>query len=74
MFPQAIHSLRVESEGDGEREREREREGMAMNVEEEVGRLKEEMHRLGQLQPDGSYKVIFCRFIWIPDPLSWDLR
>ncbi|KAJ8466871.1 hypothetical protein OPV22_029423 [Ensete ventricosum] len=32
---------------------------MTMNVEEEVGRLKEEMQRLGQLQPDGSYKVKF---------------
>lgn len=30
-----------------------------MNVEEEVGRLKEEIHRLGQQQPDGSYKVPF---------------
>lgn len=28
-------------------------------VEEEVGRLKEEIHRLGQQQPDGSYKVKF---------------
>ena len=33
-----------------------------MNVEEEVGRLKEEIQRLGQQQPDGSYKV--------PPPLS----
>ncbi|KAL8060880.1 hypothetical protein ABFX02_02G053400 [Erythranthe guttata] len=30
-----------------------------MNVEEEVGRLKEEIQRLGQSQPDGSYKVTF---------------
>ncbi|KAJ6806594.1 uncharacterized protein M6B38_408025 [Iris pallida] len=30
-----------------------------MNVDEEVGRLKEEIQRLGQLQPDGSYKVKF---------------
>ncbi|XP_062214933.1 costars family protein [Phragmites australis] len=30
-----------------------------MNVEEEVGRLKEEIQRLGQQQPDGSYKVKF---------------
>ncbi|XP_020257204.1 costars family protein [Asparagus officinalis] len=30
-----------------------------MNVEEEVGRLKEEIQRLGQLQQDGSYKVKF---------------
>ncbi|KAJ0966248.1 hypothetical protein J5N97_027386 [Dioscorea zingiberensis] len=30
-----------------------------MNVEEEVGRLKEEIQRLGQLQADGSYKVKF---------------
>jgi hypothetical protein len=28
-----------------------------MNVEEEVGKLKEEIQRLGQKQPDGSYKV-----------------
>jgi hypothetical protein len=28
-----------------------------MNVEEEVGKLKEEIQRLGQQQPDGSYKV-----------------
>ncbi|KAK6135654.1 hypothetical protein DH2020_030591 [Rehmannia glutinosa] len=27
-----------------------------MNVEEEVGRLKEEIQRLGKPQPDGSYK------------------
>ncbi|XP_039014767.1 costars family protein isoform X1 [Hibiscus syriacus] len=27
-----------------------------MNVEEEVERLKEEIQRLGQIQPDGSYK------------------
>ncbi|KAJ1691717.1 hypothetical protein LUZ63_015872 [Rhynchospora breviuscula] len=31
----------------------------AMNVEEEVGRLKEEIQRLGQAQSDGSYKVTF---------------
>ncbi|KAK1292155.1 Costars family protein [Acorus calamus] len=30
-----------------------------MNVEEEVGRLREEIKRLGQLQSDGSYKVTF---------------
>ncbi|KAG5242016.1 hypothetical protein OIU77_002885 [Salix suchowensis] len=30
-----------------------------MNVEEEVGRLKEEIQRLGKVQPDGSYKVTF---------------
>ncbi|KAL5705327.1 hypothetical protein ACHQM5_023643 [Ranunculus cassubicifolius] len=30
-----------------------------MNVDEEVGRLKEEIQRLGQLQQDGSYKVTF---------------
>ncbi|KAJ4965100.1 hypothetical protein NE237_016949 [Protea cynaroides] len=30
-----------------------------MNVEEEVERLKEEIKRLGQIQPDGSYKVTF---------------
>lgn len=29
-----------------------------MNVEEEVGRLREEIKRLGKLQSDGSYKVI----------------
>ncbi|GKV26663.1 hypothetical protein SLEP1_g35921 [Rubroshorea leprosula] len=29
-----------------------------MNVDEEVGRLKEEIQRLGKIQPDGSYKVI----------------
>lgn len=28
-----------------------------MNVEEEVDRLKEEIQRLGTIQPDGSYKV-----------------
>ncbi|KAG6742584.1 hypothetical protein POTOM_053505 [Populus tomentosa] len=28
-----------------------------MNVEEEVERLKEEIQRLGKVQPDGSYKV-----------------
>ncbi|GLT68562.1 hypothetical protein SLA2020_407810 [Shorea laevis] len=30
-----------------------------MNVDEEVGRLKEEIQRLGKIQPDGSYKVTF---------------
>ncbi|XVE93613.1 hypothetical protein REPUB_Repub01dG0209100 [Reevesia pubescens] len=30
-----------------------------MNVEEEVQRLKEEIQRLGKIQPDGSYKVTF---------------
>ncbi|MQM21084.1 hypothetical protein Taro_054117 [Colocasia esculenta] len=30
-----------------------------MNVEEEVGRLREEITRLGQPQPDGSFKVKF---------------
>ncbi|KDP29995.1 hypothetical protein JCGZ_18762 [Jatropha curcas] len=30
-----------------------------MNVEEEVERLKEEIERLGKIQPDGSYKVTF---------------
>ncbi|KAG6767502.1 hypothetical protein POTOM_028707 [Populus tomentosa] len=30
-----------------------------MNVEEEVERLKEEIQRLGKVQPDGSYKVTF---------------
>ncbi|KZV22741.1 costars family protein [Dorcoceras hygrometricum] len=30
-----------------------------MNVEEEVGRLKEEIKRLGKPQGDGSYKVTF---------------
>ncbi|KAF8406107.1 hypothetical protein HHK36_008187 [Tetracentron sinense] len=30
-----------------------------MNVEEEVERLKEEIKRLGQIQPNGSYKVTF---------------
>ncbi|XP_021903650.1 costars family protein [Carica papaya] len=30
-----------------------------MNVEEEVHRLKEEIQRLGKIQPDGSYKVTF---------------
>ena len=30
-----------------------------MNVEEEVGRLKVEIKRLGKLQSDGSYKVTF---------------
>ncbi|KAI9178384.1 hypothetical protein LWI28_025849 [Acer negundo] len=30
-----------------------------MNVEEEVERLKEEIQRLGKIQPDGSYKVTF---------------
>ncbi|XP_021291037.1 costars family protein [Herrania umbratica] len=30
-----------------------------MNVEEEVERLKEEITRLGKIQPDGSYKVTF---------------
>ncbi|XP_020580600.1 uncharacterized protein LOC110024779 isoform X2 [Phalaenopsis equestris] len=29
-----------------------------MNVDEEVGRLKEEIQRLGQSQPDGSFKVV----------------
>lgn len=31
----------------------------AMNVEEEVERLKEEIQRLGKLQDDGSYKVFY---------------
>ncbi|OWM63657.1 costars family protein [Punica granatum] len=30
-----------------------------MNVEEEVGRLKDEIKRLGTIQSDGSYKVTF---------------
>lgn len=30
-----------------------------MNVEEEVGRLQEEIKRLGQVQDDGSYQVTF---------------
>ncbi|XVF44871.1 hypothetical protein PTKIN_Ptkin02bG0158200 [Pterospermum kingtungense] len=30
-----------------------------MNVEEEVERLKEEIQRLGKIQPDGSCKVTF---------------
>ncbi|KAL8136540.1 hypothetical protein V2J09_002541 [Rumex salicifolius] len=30
-----------------------------MNVEEEVGKLQEEIKRLGQIQDDGSYKVTF---------------
>ncbi|GAB4853334.1 hypothetical protein Ancab_017513 [Ancistrocladus abbreviatus] len=30
-----------------------------MNVDEEVGRLREEIKRLGQIQDDGSYKVTF---------------
>ncbi|XP_056852030.1 costars family protein ST45-2-like [Raphanus sativus] len=30
-----------------------------MNVEEEIQKLEEEIHRLGSLQPDGSYKVTF---------------
>ncbi|XP_047092123.1 costars family protein-like [Lolium rigidum] len=29
------------------------------HVDEEVGKLKEEIQRLGQQQPDGSYKVKF---------------
>lgn len=28
-----------------------------MNVEEEIQKLEEEIHRLGSVQPDGSYKV-----------------
>ncbi|ERN14362.1 hypothetical protein AMTRI_Chr13g123930 [Amborella trichopoda] len=32
---------------------------MALNVDEEVERLKEEIKRLGQPQNDGSYKVKF---------------
>ncbi|CAO2815769.1 unnamed protein product [Amaranthus hypochondriacus] len=30
-----------------------------MNVGEEVGKLQEEIKRLGQIQQDGSYKVTF---------------
>ncbi|KAL9264983.1 Costars family protein-like protein [Drosera capensis] len=30
-----------------------------MNVGEEIERLREEIKRLGQIQPDGSYKVTF---------------
>ncbi|EEF39775.1 costars family protein [Ricinus communis] len=30
-----------------------------MNVEEEVERLREEIQRIGKIQPDGSYKVTF---------------
>ncbi|XP_021717243.1 costars family protein-like [Chenopodium quinoa] len=30
-----------------------------MNVEEEIGKLQEEIKRLGQIQEDGSYKVTF---------------
>ncbi|KAJ4832803.1 hypothetical protein Tsubulata_044945 [Turnera subulata] len=30
-----------------------------MNVDEEIERLKEEIHRLGKIQSDGSYKVTF---------------
>lgn len=39
-----------------------------MNVEEEVGRLKEEIKRLGKPQADGSYTVIsyhIVDLIWI---------
>lgn len=39
-----------------------------MNVEEEVERLKEEIQRLGKIQPDGSYKVSYISlpiYLWI---------
>jgi hypothetical protein len=40
-----------------------------MNVEEEVGKLKVEIQRLGQQQPDGSYKVLLlCLAPYAPSP------
>lgn len=42
----------------------------AMNVEEEVDRLKEEIKRLGKLQDDGSYKVITMFSIYKRDFIS----
>jgi hypothetical protein len=44
-----------------------------MNVEEEVGRLKEEIQRLGQQQPDGSYKVPLSCLTLIPSGATADL-
>lgn len=38
-----------------------------MNVDEEVERLKEEIQRLGQIQPDGSYKVAFNPILLLSD-------
>jgi len=41
----------------GRRNNWEERKILTMNVEEEVGRLQEEIKRLGQVQDDGSYQV-----------------
>lgn len=36
-----------------------------MNVGEEVGKLQEEIKRLGQIQQDGSYKVTYYNHLFI---------
>lgn len=41
---------------------EEEEEEERMNVEEEIQKLEEEIHRLGSLQTDGSYKVSLLFF------------
>lgn len=38
-----------------------------MNVEEEIQKLEEEIHRLGSLQTDGSYKVSFSFSVDFPE-------
>lgn len=50
------------------RNREHSERSEAMNVDEEVERLKEEIQRLGKVQDDGSYKVstIFTSINRIP--------
>uniref|UniRef100_A0A0E0GS46 Costars family protein n=1 Tax=Oryza nivara TaxID=4536 RepID=A0A0E0GS46_ORYNI len=55
----ALLLLRTQKYQRTQKRREAKNRGDAMNVEEEVGKLKEEIQRLGQKQPDGSYKVTF---------------
>lgn len=63
----ALLLLRTQKYQRTQKRREAKNRGDAMNVEEEVGKLKEEIQRLGQKQPDGSYKV--NHFFLISSPL-----
>uniref|UniRef100_A0ACD5WDF2 Uncharacterized protein n=1 Tax=Avena sativa TaxID=4498 RepID=A0ACD5WDF2_AVESA len=53
------HHLHLKKNSSSERAETREGAMNNSHVEEEVGKLKEEIQRLGQQQPDGSYKVKF---------------
>uniref|UniRef100_A0A0D9VXN1 Costars family protein n=1 Tax=Leersia perrieri TaxID=77586 RepID=A0A0D9VXN1_9ORYZ len=59
FFPRTHPPKNIKELADRSGERVRRTGVGAMNVEEEVGKLKEEIQRLGQKQPDGSYKVTF---------------